>query len=393
MNVDIIAFLEKIADIHGISISLNDKKGWCSFPVEEMAFCVLEKNTAQRERIAAAADREDRLFAFVEEKNVLFYVIRNDRYLLVIGPADTGMMSDVRGAYLHRHHMERALFPTMKMTELSKLAALVCLVVTGENVGYRDIKIVTSNREVSEWCADSEEEDYLIEKSDYERSHDSAAYEGKLLDLVREGNVEGMKHMLTNSFEEKNIGVVSEDDFKQTEYLVVTMIALLSRTAVEGGMSIEEAYSMADIYLRKLSRVRSSEDALVIGSKAQLEYTEKVAEVKRKRSNNPYVEECKNYIAKNLRKPFKVGDISQEIGINRSYLTTKFTENEGMTIQQYITEERCRHAANLLRYSKYPISIIAEYFCFSSQSHFGRQFKKQFGMTPKEYRNKYQKLN
>lgn len=58
-----------------------------------------------------------------------------------------------------------------------------------------------------------------------------------------------------------------------------------------------------------------------------------------------------------------------------------------MTIQQYIMQERCRHAANLLKYSNYPISIISEYFCFSSQNHFGVQFRKVFGVTPNEYRN------
>ena len=59
-------------------------------------------------------------------------------------------------------------------------------------------------------------------------------------------------------------------------------------------------------------------------------------------------------------------------------------------IQQYVMQERCRHAANLLKYSKYPISIIAEYFCFSSQSHFGRQFRLYYGMTPNEYRRQNQ---
>ena len=84
----------------------------------------------------------------------------------------------------------------------------------------------------------------------------------------------------------------------------------------------------------------------------------------------------------------KVGDIAPAIGVNRSYLTRRFKENEGMSIQQYIIRERCSHAANLLKFSDYPISIISEYFCFSSQSHFGKQFKMIYGMTPNEYRSK-----
>ena len=82
-----------------------------------------------------------------------------------------------------------------------------------------------------------------------------------------------------------------------------------------------------------------------------------------------------------------MGDIAPAIGVSRSYLAKKFAETEGITIQQYIVRERCKHAANLLKYSDYPISIISEYFCFSSQSHFGVQFKNVFGVTPNEYRN------
>lgn len=105
------------------------------------------------------------------------------------------------------------------------------------------------------------------------------------------------------------------------------------------------------------------------------------------RSRLSYIEACKAYITANLCRPFQVGDIAPVIGVNRSYLARRFSEAEGMTIQRYISRERCAHAAGLLKFSDYPISIIAEYFCFSSQSHFGRAFKAWCGMTPREYRN------
>jgi AraC-like DNA-binding protein len=43
-------------------------------------------------------------------------------------------------------------------------------------------------------------------------------------------------------------------------------------------------------------------------------------------------------------------------------------------------------AKRLLKYSDKPLSLIAEYLGFSSQSHFTRTFKKYVHTTPKAYR-------
>jgi AraC-like DNA-binding protein len=43
-------------------------------------------------------------------------------------------------------------------------------------------------------------------------------------------------------------------------------------------------------------------------------------------------------------------------------------------------------ACDLLTYSHTPLSEISAYLGFSSQSYFQNVFKKQFGMTPMQYR-------
>lgn len=169
---------------------------------------------------------------------------------------------------------------------------------------------------------------------------------------------------------------------------MVSFIALATRAAIDGGLNPERAYEFGDIYLQRLERCKTAAEMGMVGLKAQYNITEQVYLAKQQNSKLRYIEECKDYIAKHLRKPFKIGDIAPAIGVNRTYLAKKFSEVEGMTIQQYVMKKRCDHAANLLKYSKYPISIISEYFCFSSQSHFGVQFKNFYGMTPNEYRNK-----
>ena len=58
------------------------------------------------------------------------------------------------------------------------------------------------------------------------------------------------------------------------------------------------------------------------------------------RSRLSYVNECKDYIEKNLRKDLKVSDIAPAIGVSRTYLSRLFSQEEGITIQQYIQKEK-----------------------------------------------------
>ena len=81
-------------------------------------------------------------------------------------------------------------------------------------------------------------------------------------------------------------------------------------------------------------------------------------------------------------------EIADETGKSRSYLSRKFSKEAGISIQDYILDQRLQAAANMLKFSDFEIADIAEYLCFSSQSYFGDQFKKKNNMTPAEYRKR-----
>ena len=72
-------------------------------------------------------------------------------------------------------------------------------------------------------------------------------------------------------------------------------------------------------------------------------------------------------------KDIKVGDIV--------YLDGSMTTCRDVAHRRLVEEGR-----ELLQYTDRSISTISEFLCFSSQSHFHTAFKKQFGMTPSEYR-------
>lgn len=117
------------------------------------------------------------------------------------------------------------------------------------------------------------------------------------------------------------------------------------------------------------------------------EFARMVRAVKENR-NSDCVEQCKDYIAHHRTKKFSLNDVAEAVGKNPSYLSRVFSEQTGMTMQDYALNVRLEAAANILKYSNESVGGIAEYLSFSSQSYFGEKFKKKYGLTPADFRKK-----
>ena len=64
----------------------------------------------------------------------------------------------------------------------------------------------------------------------------------------------------------------------------------------------------------------------------------------------------------------------------------KHFENEtGQTIAQYRNDKRMEYASLLLRDHKMTIAAAANQVGISNPSHFAKEFKKKFGITPSEF--------
>lgn len=78
--------------------------------------------------------------------------------------------------------------------------------------------------------------------------------------------------------------------------------------------------------------------------------------------------------------------IAAAIGISDDYLSKQFHKDCGFTIPEYINRLRMADAGKLLAAANTKVSEIASSLGFSNLSYFSALFKKQFGMTPEQYR-------
>lgn len=335
--------------------------------------------------------RPDRPSIFFENEYVFYGLVQIGAFHIALGPAVRNAASpEYAHKYFAGHNMTSVV--TMKKIGLGTLTRFLDLIYchfSGNLVSGDDITFLGAGADINQWPSLGALEEYQLDQSENDRSHRSGiAFEQQLLQLVRSGDPDSLKELLGGITPDVGeIGDIVNEKNKEMEYMIVSILTLLTRAAIDGGVRAEIAHEVGDVYLRKLASARAKgESFLMLGSRAMLEFAGLVKQTREEKRSGSYVEACKDYIEKNLRKDIAVGDIAPAIGISRTYLAHLFRQSEGITVQQYIQKEKCRHAARMLQYSDYSVALIAEYFGFSSQSYFGSCFQHWYGTTPSEYR-------
>lgn len=83
-----------------------------------------------------------------------------------------------------------------------------------------------------------------------------------------------------------------------------------------------------------------------------------------------------------------VEHLARYMNMSRPTLYRKLNEITDLTPSELINITRLKKAAILLKAGKYNINEIAEIVGYTNATHFGRNFQKQFGITPSEFLRK-----
>lgn len=84
-----------------------------------------------------------------------------------------------------------------------------------------------------------------------------------------------------------------------------------------------------------------------------------------------------------------VTQLYKEYPLSKSELTKDFKEFTGHTLVEYRNIKRMEYAAQLLTETDYSVTDIVGILNLSSPGYLSKQFRKQYGMTPKQYQAKY----
>ena len=103
------------------------------------------------------------------------------------------------------------------------------------------------------------------------------------------------------------------------------------------------------------------------------------------RLNRQQLRDVKGYIEAHLGARLGVEDMAAVAGVSPFHFARAFKATTGQTPHRYLMQRRLERARDLLLQAGYRMSEIAYDLGFSDQSHFSRQFKRHFGLSPRQY--------
>lgn len=88
---------------------------------------------------------------------------------------------------------------------------------------------------------------------------------------------------------------------------------------------------------------------------------------------------------------FSVQNAANRIGISKNYFVSMYKEKTGKGYWEFVTELRIKKAKECLMISDDTLAVIAEKTGYRNEFYFSRKFKEQEGISPKKFRERYQK--
>ena len=92
------------------------------------------------------------------------------------------------------------------------------------------------------------------------------------------------------------------------------------------------------------------------------------------------------YLRVNLSEPHTLDAVARAVGTHEKRLSQAFRQHLGMSVFQFLREERVREASRLLTRTSLSVGAIAAEMGFSSAANFATAFRERTGVTPTAFR-------
>ncbi|NBH28027.1 helix-turn-helix domain-containing protein [Lachnospiraceae bacterium] len=207
----------------------------------------------------------------------------------------------------------------------------------------------------------------------------------QMQEYIRQGDADGLKHFMSQS-KESHMGRVANDELRQVKNIFIYTVALSESAAIDGGLPPEIAYGIANLYTQQMEKIDEITEIMSLNQHVRIEYAKRVAAYKYPFDADQLLKRIINYVRTHTDQPITAASAARHVGYSRCYISTKFKERLGFGLKEFILRTKLERSRIMLLYTSKSINEISTCLCFSSQSHFQKAFREQYGVTPQYYR-------
>ncbi len=343
------------------------------------------------ENLILSKASDDNPVFYVDKGHSLYAIVKGGGKTFVIGPVCCCDSPDVAALQtVENHNINRSVIYKVSeacLENVYECAFMLFSQINDETSPYESKEI---DPEIKKLIAQDKKR--RSEKPERRGGNIGSGYEleKREQESIKSGDSEELKKCILQDIREPR-GNISKSRLRGAKNDAISIVAISSRSAIAGGITPESALALAESYTSKIEDAGSEEEAEAVARTAEFHYASLVKERLAQDRINPIVTASKDYIMKHIYKKISLVEIAKAVDVNASYLSDLFSKHEGKTLTEFVADEKVNFAKRELIYTNDPYDTIASNFSFSSQSHFGRVFKKHTGMTPREFRERYRR--
>lgn len=334
----------------------------------------------------------DHIGTYITPRYYYYGVVRSGETRLILGPTrqlpsteqqlrELAFLSNVPAEEMHAFIQTMRSLIYMPLESLQQILCTMNYVMNGEKLSLEHIVLHGSaETQITPNPAEANDGQAIPEEI-----HNTLAIEQTLMNMIRKGDTDALKAWIASA-PAVHAGAMAQEHLRQYKNTFIVTTTLTARSAIRGGMNVEEALSTSDLLIRSCEALQDVQNIQRLQINMLLTYTEQVARLRKGIQPTPLAIAVSAWVQRHLSEPIDTEKLAQELHYSRPYLSRKFKEETGMTLTDFILTKKSEEAARLLAYTDKSLIAVSDYLGFSSQSHFSRVFKKYIGKTPSGYK-------
>ncbi len=209
------------------------------------------------------------------------------------------------------------------------------------------------------------------------------ALEKALRRMITQGDRQGARELINQLLGQLYF---SEDgDFKRIRDNAKGLVVLFSRAAIEGGADARQIFGQTRRTDEAIDRFCTLDELSQYLTSVFYRFVSYVFDFGRVK-NADLVHKVIAYVRAHCAERVTLDDVAAEVHLSRSHLSRELGGALGMPFTDFVNGVRVEKSKALLSETSLPLAEIAGLAGFSDQSYFTKVFRKNTGVSPKEYR-------